>query len=65
MAKATHLLFVLLLPLMWPLNSLALPADIQAAKDEGMRLWGISEWIEMQPYLMQSAAAGGASPVVG
>ncbi|QNI04713.1 sel1 repeat family protein [Halomonas sp. SH5A2] len=23
-----------------------------------MRLWGISEWIEMQPYLEQSAAAG-------
>ncbi|WP_222105027.1 tetratricopeptide repeat protein [Halomonas sp. SH5A2] len=58
MVKATRLLFVLLLPLMWPLNSWALPADIQAAKDEGMRLWGISEWIEMQPYLEQSAAAG-------
>ncbi|WP_240538716.1 tetratricopeptide repeat protein [Halomonas sp. SH5A2] len=44
--------------LIWSLNSWALPADIQAAKDEGMRLWGISEWIEMQPYLEQSAAAG-------
>ncbi|QNI02359.1 sel1 repeat family protein [Halomonas sp. SH5A2] len=58
MVRATRLLFVLLLPLMWPLNSWALPADIQAAKDEGMRLWGISGWIEMQPYLEQSAEAG-------
>ncbi|BBI63355.1 hypothetical protein HSBAA_46610 [Vreelandella sulfidaeris] len=44
--------------LMWSLNSWALPADIQAAKDEGMRLWGLSEWIEMQPYLEQCAEAG-------
>jgi uncharacterized protein len=58
MAKATRLLFVFWLPLIWSLNSWALPADIQAAKDEGMHLWGISEWIEMQPYLEQSAAAG-------
>jgi uncharacterized protein len=57
MAKATRLLFVFWLPLIWSINSWALPADIQAAKDEGMRLWGISEWIEMQPYLEQSAAA--------
>jgi len=41
MAKATRLLFVLLLPLMWSLNSWALPADIQAAKEQGARLYSI------------------------
>ena len=63
--KIKKVLFVMLFKksvlaalLIWSLNSWALPADIQAAKDEGMRLWGISEWIEMQPYLEQSAEAG-------
>ncbi|MBW6393518.1 tetratricopeptide repeat protein [Billgrantia antri] len=37
----------------WALNE-----EAQAAKDEGMRLWGISEWIKMQPYLEQAAEAG-------
>ncbi|MCH4563089.1 sel1 repeat family protein [Halomonas sp. EGI 63088] len=39
-------------------SSWALEPAVQAAKDEGMRLWGISEWIEMQPYLEQAADAG-------
>ncbi|WP_447043643.1 hypothetical protein [Vreelandella sp. H-I2] len=58
MAKTNLLAPTLLFLLLWSINSWALPADIQAAKDEGMRLWGISEWIEMQTYLEQSAAAG-------
>ncbi|MBF57499.1 tetratricopeptide repeat protein [Vreelandella neptunia] len=58
MAKATCLLFVLLLPLMWPLNSWALPADIQAAKDEGMRLYGLGISVETIPYLEPAAKAG-------
>ena len=58
MAKTNLLAPTLLFLLLWSINSWALPADIQAAKEEGMRLWGISEWIEMQPYLEQSAAAG-------
>lgn len=39
-------LATLLSPSAWALDEKA-----QAAKEEGMRLWGISEWIEMQPYL--------------
>ncbi len=44
--------------LMLPTSAWALEPEVQTAKDEGMRLWGISEWIEMQPYLEQSASAG-------
>ncbi|PCF93465.1 tetratricopeptide repeat protein [Vreelandella nigrificans] len=58
MAKATRLLFVLLLPLMWPLNSWALPVDIQAAKNEGMRLYNIGHSTAAIPYLHQAADAG-------
>ncbi len=42
----------------WSLNGWALPTDIQAAKDEGMRLWGIHQWIDMQPFLEQAAVEG-------
>ncbi|MGR4066477.1 hypothetical protein [Billgrantia sp. C5P2] len=31
---------------------------MQAAKDEGMRLWDIYDWIEMLPYLEPAAEAG-------
>ncbi|WP_355662418.1 tetratricopeptide repeat protein [Halomonas salifodinae] len=41
-----------------PVAAWALEPEAQAAKDEGMRLWGISEWIEMQPYLEPAAEAG-------
>jgi len=58
MAKTNLLAPTLLFLLLWSINGWALPTDTQAAKNEGMRLWGISEWIEMQPYLEQSAAAG-------
>ncbi|MBF57498.1 MAG: hypothetical protein CME80_07250 [Halomonas sp.] len=58
MAKATCLLFVLLLPLLWSLNSWALPADIQTAKDEGMRLYGLGISVETIPYLEPAAEAG-------
>jgi len=58
MTKAKRLLFVLLLSLMWSLNSWALPADIQAAKDEGMRLYNIGHSTAAMPYLRQAADAG-------
>ncbi|QNI02363.1 sel1 repeat family protein [Halomonas sp. SH5A2] len=58
MVRATRLLFVLLLPLMWSLNSWALPEDIQAAKDEGMRLYNIGHSTTAMPYLRQAADAG-------
>ncbi|MGR4066478.1 tetratricopeptide repeat protein [Billgrantia sp. C5P2] len=52
--KASLLMAVLSFPsALW-----ALEPEVQAAKDEGMRLWGISEWIEMQPYLELAAEAG-------
>ncbi|MCW4152600.1 sel1 repeat family protein [Halomonas sp. 18H] len=44
--------------LMWSLNSWALPADIQAAKDEGMRLYNIGHSTAAMPYLRQAAGAG-------
>ncbi|WP_355662426.1 tetratricopeptide repeat protein [Halomonas salifodinae] len=53
MLLATLVLFPLTIPTAWALDD-----EIQAAKDEGMRLWGISEWIEMQPYLEPAAEAG-------
>ncbi|OBX35972.1 Sel1 repeat protein [Halomonas elongata] len=43
--------------LVCPLSAFALEPEIQAAKDEGMRLWGQHEWIKMQPYLEQAAEA--------
>ncbi|MBW6393521.1 tetratricopeptide repeat protein [Billgrantia antri] len=52
--KASLLVAVLSLPI----AAWALEPEAQAAKDEGMRLWGISEWIEMQPYLEPAAEAG-------
>lgn len=39
-------------------TALALDEEAQAAKDEGMRLWGIHQWIKMQPYLEQAAEHG-------
>ncbi|MFW3615681.1 tetratricopeptide repeat protein [Billgrantia antri] len=36
----------------------ALDEEAQAAKDEGMRLWGIHQWIKMQPYLEHAAEHG-------
>ncbi|WP_425348212.1 tetratricopeptide repeat protein, partial [Vreelandella olivaria] len=44
--------------LVWSLNSWALPADIQAAKDEGMRLYNIGHSTDAMPYLRQAADAG-------
>jgi uncharacterized protein len=44
--------------LLWSLNGWALPADIQAAKDEGMRLYGIGISVETIPYLEPAAEAG-------
>src|SRR5690554_5179060 len=35
-----------------------LPPEIQAAKDEGMRLWGLHRTTEMRPYLEQAAEYG-------
>lgn len=60
MAKAKRLLFVLLLPLIWAINSWALPADIQAAKDEGMRLYNAHQRSLSTPYLEIAAEAGDA-----
>lgn len=45
-------LFVLSMP-SWGIND-----ETQTAKNEGMRLWGLSEWIKMQPYLEQAAEKG-------
>ncbi|MCE8001862.1 tetratricopeptide repeat protein [Billgrantia ethanolica] len=39
-------------------TALALDEEAQVAKDEGMRLWGIHQWIKMQPYLEQAAEYG-------
>ena len=44
--------------LMWSINSWALPADIQAAKDEGMRLYGFGISAETIPYLEPAAETG-------
>ncbi|MCG7591825.1 MULTISPECIES: tetratricopeptide repeat protein [Halomonadaceae] len=46
-------LTTLLTPLAWALND-----EAQAAKDEGMRLWGIHQWEKMQPPLEIAAASG-------
>ncbi|MBF8224533.1 tetratricopeptide repeat protein [Halomonas sp. 328] len=51
-----RLLLIALLVL--PISALALEPEIQAAKEEGMRLWGIHQWIKMQPYLELSAEQG-------
>ncbi|WP_338578807.1 tetratricopeptide repeat protein [Halomonas salifodinae] len=51
-----RLLIIALLVL--PISAWALEPEVQAAKNEGMRLWGISEWIEMQSYLEPAAEAG-------
>ncbi|MCE9661874.1 hypothetical protein LY622_00315 [Halomonas sp. M5N1S17] len=50
--------FLIIAFLVLSASSWALEPEVQAAKDEGMRLWGISEWIEMQPYLEPAAEAG-------
>ncbi|ABI55620.1 Sel1 domain protein repeat-containing protein [Alkalilimnicola ehrlichii MLHE-1] len=39
-------------------TSLKLNAEQQQAKEEGMRLWGLHEWIDMQPPLEEAAGAG-------
>ena len=44
--------------LLWSINSWALPADIQDAKDEGMRLYNIGHSTDAMPYLRQAAEAG-------
>lgn len=36
----------------------ALGESAQQAKKEGLRLWGLHEWIELQPYLETAAEAG-------
>ncbi|WP_206192720.1 tetratricopeptide repeat protein [Scrofimicrobium canadense] len=41
------------LPLAWAQDD-----EAQAAKDEGMRLWGIHQWEKMQPPLEIAAASG-------
>ncbi|GGW70999.1 tetratricopeptide repeat protein [Vreelandella hamiltonii] len=46
-------LTTLLTPHAW-----ALDHESQAAKDEGMRLWGIHQWEKMQPPLEIAAASG-------
>jgi TPR repeat protein len=58
MAKANRLVLPLFLLLLWSLNSWALPADIQSAKDEGMRLYEIGHSTAGMPYLLQAADAG-------
>jgi len=35
-----------------------LGSEEQQAREEGMRLWGLHEWIELQPYLETAAKAG-------
>ncbi len=50
---ATLALFPLMVPTAWALDN-----EAQAAKEEGMRLWGIHQWIKMQPYLELSAEQG-------
>ncbi|MDT8893323.1 tetratricopeptide repeat protein [Halomonas sp. I1] len=52
-----RLLFAIAL-LSLPCSVLALDDEARSAKEEGMRLWGISEWIKMQPYLEKSAESG-------
>ncbi len=46
-------LTTLLTPHAWALDD-----EAQAAKDEGMRLWGIHQWEKMQPPLEIAAASG-------
>jgi len=58
MAKTNLLAPTLLFLLLWSINSWALPADIQAAKDEGMRLYNIGHSTAAMPYLHQAADAG-------
>lgn len=41
----------------WPLYSWALPANLQSAKDEGMRLYNIGHSTDAMPYLRQAAEA--------
>ncbi|MBW5802207.1 tetratricopeptide repeat protein [Halomonas elongata] len=55
--RLAHLFFAIIL-LTLPGVATALEPDVQAAKDEGMRLWGQHEWIKMQPYLEKAAEAG-------
>lgn len=55
--RYVRLLFAIAL-LSLPCSVLALDDEARAAKEEGMRLWGISEWIKMQPYLEKSAESG-------
>ncbi|MBP5980322.1 MAG: sel1 repeat family protein [Halomonas sp.] len=48
---------LLLTPLTLP-PAFALDEEAQAAKDEGMRLWGIHQWEKMQPPLEIAAESG-------
>ncbi len=49
---------LLLALMLWPSSGWALSEEAQAAKDEGMRLWGIHQWETMQPPLEIAAEAG-------
>ena len=46
-------LTTLVVPLAWAQDD-----EAQAAKDEGMRLWGIHQWVKMQPPLEIAAESG-------
>ncbi|RUR52864.1 sel1 repeat family protein [Vreelandella populi] len=46
-----------LIPMMFP-AAWALDEEAQAAKEEGMRLWGIHQWEKMQPPLEIAAESG-------
>ncbi|ABI56490.1 tetratricopeptide repeat protein [Alkalilimnicola ehrlichii MLHE-1] len=39
-------------------SELSLDEPLHQAKEEGMRLWGLHEWIDMQPPLEKAAEAG-------
>lgn len=52
-ALASLLLVPLILPSVWALDD-----EAQAAKEEGMRLWGIHQWEKMQPPLEIAAESG-------
>ena len=58
MSKASCWACSLLILILWSINSWALPVDIQAAKDEGMRLYNIGHSTDAMPYLRQAAEAG-------
>ncbi len=56
--KPLATLTLLICVLISSVKVMALDEDTQAAKDEGMRLWGIHQWETMQPPLEIAAEAG-------